>query len=143
MREGRHCRREGITINIFLLPTWSQSREDVQFAYRLAESTAGRVFFTAGRDLDPLRRLGLPEPPPRDRRLDAGGRARGDFFRHIRVFHQHPSGVQSAPPEPRDVSPCFRRVCGIIYRVDRFPPLSGYDPTIPAGLGGSYWHDTV
>jgi uncharacterized protein with von Willebrand factor type A (vWA) domain len=52
MREGRMCQREGITINIFLLPTWSQSREDVQFAYRLAESTSGRVFFTAGKDLD-------------------------------------------------------------------------------------------
>ncbi|MFH1921612.1 MAG: hypothetical protein ABIP48_17240, partial [Planctomycetota bacterium] len=52
MREGRLCQREGITINIFLLPTWSQSREDVQFAYRLAESTRGRVFFTAGKDLD-------------------------------------------------------------------------------------------
>jgi uncharacterized protein with von Willebrand factor type A (vWA) domain len=52
MREGRMCQREGITINIFLLPTWFQSREDVQFAYRLAESTAGRVFFTAGKDLD-------------------------------------------------------------------------------------------
>ncbi len=51
-REGRLCRREGITINIFLLPTWSQSREDVHFAYRLARSTAGRVFFTAGKDLD-------------------------------------------------------------------------------------------
>ena len=52
MREGQLCRREGITINIFLLPSWSQSREDVQFAYRLAESTRGRVFFTAGKDLD-------------------------------------------------------------------------------------------
>ena len=52
LREGRLCRRDGITINIFLLPTWSQSTEDVQFAYRLAESTAGRVFFTAGKDLD-------------------------------------------------------------------------------------------
>jgi uncharacterized protein with von Willebrand factor type A (vWA) domain len=52
LREGRHCRREGITINIFLLPSWSQSREDVQFACRLAESTAGRVFFTSGKDLD-------------------------------------------------------------------------------------------
>lgn len=52
MREGQLCRREGITINIFLLPSWSQSSEDVQFAYRLAESTAGRVFFTAGKDLD-------------------------------------------------------------------------------------------
>ena len=52
MREGLLCQREGITINIFLLPSWSQSSEDVQFAYRLAESTSGRVFFTAGRDLD-------------------------------------------------------------------------------------------
>jgi len=52
MREGLLCHREGITINIFLLPSWSQSSEDVQFAYRLAESTQGRVFFTAGRDLD-------------------------------------------------------------------------------------------
>ncbi|NUQ61833.1 MAG: hypothetical protein HUU20_05050 [Pirellulales bacterium] len=52
LREGQFCKREGITINIFLLPSWSQSSEDVQFAYRLAESTAGRVFFTAGKDLD-------------------------------------------------------------------------------------------
>ncbi len=52
LREGGLCRREGITINIFLLPTWSQSPEDVQFAHRLAESTSGRVFFTAGKDLD-------------------------------------------------------------------------------------------
>jgi uncharacterized protein with von Willebrand factor type A (vWA) domain len=52
LREGQFCLREGITINIFLLPTWSQSREDVQFAYRLAESTSGKVFFTAGKDLD-------------------------------------------------------------------------------------------
>ena len=29
-----------------------QSEEDIQFAYRLAESTTGRVFFTAGNDLD-------------------------------------------------------------------------------------------
>lgn len=52
LREGLLCQREGITINIFLLPSWSQTEEDVRFAYRLAESTAGRVFFTAGRDLD-------------------------------------------------------------------------------------------
>ena len=39
--KGMLCRREGITINIFLLPSWTQSREDVQFAYRLAESTKG------------------------------------------------------------------------------------------------------
>lgn len=52
MREGMLCAREGITINLFLLPSWSQSEEDIRFAYRLAESTKGRVFFTAGRDLD-------------------------------------------------------------------------------------------
>ncbi|MEX0586635.1 MAG: VWA domain-containing protein, partial [Pirellulales bacterium] len=52
MREGAMCRREGITINLFLVPSWSQSEEDIRFAYRLAESTRGRVFFTAGRDLD-------------------------------------------------------------------------------------------
>jgi uncharacterized protein with von Willebrand factor type A (vWA) domain len=52
LSEGLRCQRENITINIFLLPSWSQSSEDVQFAYRLAESTRGRVFFTAGSDLD-------------------------------------------------------------------------------------------
>ena len=52
LREGRRCAQEGITINIFLLATWNQSREDVRFAYRLAESTRGRVFFTAGKELD-------------------------------------------------------------------------------------------
>ncbi|MFN4261246.1 MAG: hypothetical protein ACK4RK_18310 [Gemmataceae bacterium] len=52
MREALLCAREGITINIFLLSSWSQSEEDIRFAYRLAESTKGRVFFTAGNDLD-------------------------------------------------------------------------------------------
>ena len=52
LREGLLCQREGITINIFLVPSWSQSEEDIRFAYRLAESTRGRVFFTAGSDLD-------------------------------------------------------------------------------------------
>lgn len=52
MREGMLCARDGVTINIFLLPSWSQSEEDIRFAYRLAESTKGRVFFTAGNDLD-------------------------------------------------------------------------------------------
>jgi uncharacterized protein with von Willebrand factor type A (vWA) domain len=52
MREAMLCAREGITINIFLLSTWNQSEEDVRFAYRVAESTRGRVFFTAGRELD-------------------------------------------------------------------------------------------
>ena len=31
---------------------WNQSREDIRFAYRMAEQTKGRVVFTAGRDLD-------------------------------------------------------------------------------------------
>ncbi len=52
LHEGQLCHREGITINLFLLSSWSQTHEDVQFAHRLAESTTGRVFFTAGRDLD-------------------------------------------------------------------------------------------
>jgi uncharacterized protein with von Willebrand factor type A (vWA) domain len=52
LREGQLCAREGITINIFLLSNWNQSHEDVQFAYRLAESTKGRVFFPGGRELD-------------------------------------------------------------------------------------------
>ncbi len=52
MREGMLCSREGITINLFLIPSWSQSEEDIRFAYRLAESTRGRVFFTSGKNLD-------------------------------------------------------------------------------------------
>jgi uncharacterized protein with von Willebrand factor type A (vWA) domain len=52
LREAMLCAREGITINIFLLSNWNQSQEDVRFAYRIAESTKGRVIFTAGRDLD-------------------------------------------------------------------------------------------
>jgi uncharacterized protein with von Willebrand factor type A (vWA) domain len=52
LREAMLCAREGITINIFLLANWNQSHEDVQFAYKLAQRTKGRVIFTAGRDLD-------------------------------------------------------------------------------------------
>lgn len=52
MHEGMLCAREGIVLNLFLVPSWSQSEEDIRFAYRLAESTKGRVFFTAGKDLD-------------------------------------------------------------------------------------------
>jgi uncharacterized protein with von Willebrand factor type A (vWA) domain len=52
LHEGALCRREGITINIFLLPSWQQSSEDIAFAHRLAERTGGRVFFTAGSDVD-------------------------------------------------------------------------------------------
>jgi uncharacterized protein with von Willebrand factor type A (vWA) domain len=52
LREGMLCAKEGIVINLFLLNSWNQTPEDVRFAYRLVESTRGRVFFTAGRDLD-------------------------------------------------------------------------------------------
>lgn len=52
MREAMACKREGITINIFLLPSWSQDEDDIAFAHRLAEQTGGRVLFTGGRDLD-------------------------------------------------------------------------------------------
>lgn len=52
MREASACAREGITLNIFLLPHWNQSSEDVQFAHAMAERTRGRVFFTGGNDLD-------------------------------------------------------------------------------------------
>lgn len=52
MREAMSCAREGITINVLLVPSWSQTREDVQFAQRMAESTRGRVIFTGGDDLD-------------------------------------------------------------------------------------------
>jgi uncharacterized protein with von Willebrand factor type A (vWA) domain len=52
LREAHLCAREGITINIFLLASWNQTPEDVRFAYKVAESTRGRVFFTAGRELD-------------------------------------------------------------------------------------------
>lgn len=52
LREAKLCAKEGITINIFLLSSWSQSHEDIQFAYKMAESTKGRVIFTAGRELD-------------------------------------------------------------------------------------------
>ncbi len=52
MREGKMCRRDGITINVFLLPNWWQSSEDISFCHRLAEETRGRVFFTGGKDVD-------------------------------------------------------------------------------------------
>ena len=52
MREAHRCAREGITINIFLVPSWSQNSDDIAFAHRVAEATRGRVFFTSGDDLD-------------------------------------------------------------------------------------------
>jgi uncharacterized protein with von Willebrand factor type A (vWA) domain len=52
MAEAAALSREGGTLNLFLVPSWSQSEEDVRFGHRLAESTGGRVVFTAGDDLD-------------------------------------------------------------------------------------------
>ncbi len=52
LREGLRCKEQNITINIFLLSSWSQTEQDVQFANKLAEQTAGRVFYVGGRDLD-------------------------------------------------------------------------------------------
>lgn len=52
LKEGLLCRQQGITINLFLLSSWSQSEEDIRFAYRLAEDTKGRVIFVGGRELD-------------------------------------------------------------------------------------------
>lgn len=52
LREAKICAREGITINIFLLSSWSQTEEDIRFARRLAESTKGRVIFSTGKELD-------------------------------------------------------------------------------------------
>ncbi len=52
MREAHLAAREGITINVFLLPNWGQTHDDVQFAHRMVEATGGRVFFTGGQDLD-------------------------------------------------------------------------------------------
>lgn len=51
LREAEACRREGITVNLFLIAGWSQTREDIQFAYRLAEVAKGRVAFAAAGDL--------------------------------------------------------------------------------------------
>jgi uncharacterized protein with von Willebrand factor type A (vWA) domain len=52
LREAGLCRRQGITLNIFLLASWSQDERDVRFAHRMAEETGGRVMFVAGRELD-------------------------------------------------------------------------------------------
>ncbi len=51
LREAEACRREGITVNLFLIAGWSQTREDIQFAYRMAEAAKGRVAFAAAGDL--------------------------------------------------------------------------------------------
>ncbi len=52
MREAQICKREGLTLNIMLLPSWNQTEEDVRFAHRMAEATGGRVLFTSGSELD-------------------------------------------------------------------------------------------
>ena len=81
--KGMLCQREGITINIFLVPSWSQSEEDIRFAYRLAESTKGRVFFTAGTGSRPLRGLGLCEAEAGNHRLAAAPRGERARCHHL------------------------------------------------------------
>jgi len=52
LREAKLCQQEGITINMFLVPSWSQTEADIRFAYEIAETTKGRVIFTSGGNLD-------------------------------------------------------------------------------------------
>lgn len=52
MREAAGLAKDGGVLNCFLVPSWSQSEEDLRFGRRLAESTGGRVVFTSGDDLD-------------------------------------------------------------------------------------------
>lgn len=52
LREAMACKRDGITINVFLLPSWGQDEDDVAFVQRLAQQTGGRVLFVGGQDLD-------------------------------------------------------------------------------------------
>ncbi len=66
LREARLCHREGITINIFLVPSWSQSQEDIRFAHRLAEIDERPRVFHGGRRSRPLCRVGLCRSPPRN-----------------------------------------------------------------------------
>lgn len=52
MKEAAGLAKEGGVLNCFLVPSWSQTEEDLRFGRRLAESTGGRVVFTSGDDLD-------------------------------------------------------------------------------------------
>ena len=52
LKEAVACQQDGITVNLFLVPSQSQSEEDIRFAYRMAETSQGRVIFTSGADLD-------------------------------------------------------------------------------------------
>ena len=66
MREAQLCAREGITINIFLLQSWSQSSEDVQFAYRHGRIDQGTRLLHRRARPGSLRRLGLRQPQAAD-----------------------------------------------------------------------------
>lgn len=52
LAEALRCKQDNITINMFVVPSWSQDEDDIRFNYRIAEATGGRVFFTSGSDLD-------------------------------------------------------------------------------------------
>ena len=71
MREGALCQRDGITINIFLVPSWSQSEEDIKFAYRSSGTNEGKSVLYSRQGLGPLRGLGLHRSKARSARLVA------------------------------------------------------------------------
>ena len=73
MREGQVCQREGITINIFLLPSWSQTEEDVRFAYPAGRVDEGPGVLHRRPRPGPVRGLGLSEPAARVGELTGGG----------------------------------------------------------------------
>ena len=61
MREGHLCRRKGITINIFLLPTWSQSQKERPVRLPPGRIDQGPRLLHRRQGPRPLRRLGLSE----------------------------------------------------------------------------------
>ena len=52
LREAQLCAATASPSTSFCCRAGTRREEDVHFAYRVAESTKGRVFFTAGRELD-------------------------------------------------------------------------------------------
>ncbi|MEZ6108984.1 MAG: hypothetical protein R3B96_23615 [Pirellulaceae bacterium] len=57
--------REGITLNMFLVPSWSQSEEDIHFAIAWREQLRDASSSRQARITTALS-LGLPESPPRN-----------------------------------------------------------------------------
>ena len=61
MREGMLCAQEEITINMFLVPSWSQSEEDIRFSLPFVRSDLRQGVFHSWQRLGPIRRMGLLE----------------------------------------------------------------------------------